>query len=168
MTQVNFILYTSYCTYFHLHGHQCQITFTFLKLFLFQLHSEYRSTYRWHEYTPRQQQVVSRPPQPLHGAGPDGGGADADEDADADADADEDADGYCDGDGVIGVGDGVIGDADGVIGDDDVLLVTRVLMVCTTPAVMSAGGIDGSDFSRRKKHPDLAYRAHQVNTFDKM
>ena len=35
----------------------------------FQLHSEYRSTYRWHEYTPRQQQVVSRPPQPLHGAG---------------------------------------------------------------------------------------------------
>ena len=28
---------------------------------------------------------------------------------------------------------------------------------------MSAGGIDGSDFSRRKKHPDLAYRAHQVN-----
>jgi len=64
-----------------------------------KLHSEYRSTYRWHEYTPRQQQVVSRPPQPLHGA------------------------------------------------------------------VMSAGGIDGSDFSRRKKHPDLAYRAHQI--FDK-
>jgi len=30
---------------------------------------------------------------------------------------------------------------------------------------MSAGGIDGSDFSRRKKHPDLAYRAHQI--FDK-
>ena len=40
----------------------------------FQLHSEYRSTYRWHEYTPRQQQVVSRTPQPLHGAGADGDG----------------------------------------------------------------------------------------------
>ena len=33
---------------------------------------------------------------------------------------------------------------------------------------MSAGGIDGSDFSRRKKHPDLAYRAHQVNKQIKM
>ena len=48
----------------------------------FQLHSEYRSTYRWHEYTPRQQQVVSRPPQPLHGAGDPGDGGDRGDDED--------------------------------------------------------------------------------------
>ncbi|RZB39839.1 nuclear protein MDM1, partial [Asbolus verrucosus] len=29
----------------------------------FQLHSEYRSTYRWHEYTGPRQEVVRRPPQ---------------------------------------------------------------------------------------------------------
>jgi hypothetical protein len=29
-----------------------------------QLHSEYRSTYRWHEYTGPRQEVVRRPPQP--------------------------------------------------------------------------------------------------------
>ena len=29
-----------------------------------------------------------------------------------------------------------------------------------TPPVMSSG-IDGSEFSRRKKHPDVAYRSHQ-------
>ena len=33
--------------------------------YIFQLHSEYRSTYRWYEYTPKQNQVVRRPPQPL-------------------------------------------------------------------------------------------------------
>ena len=33
------------------------------KFFLFQLHSEYRSTYRWHEYTPKQNQVVRTAPQ---------------------------------------------------------------------------------------------------------
>ena len=34
---------------------------------LFQLHSEYRSTYWWHEYTPKQGQVVRKPPQPTGG-----------------------------------------------------------------------------------------------------
>jgi hypothetical protein len=29
-----------------------------------KLHSEYRSTYRWHEYTGPRQEVVRRPPQP--------------------------------------------------------------------------------------------------------
>lgn len=29
----------------------------------FQLHSEYRSTYRWHEYTGPRQEVVRKPPQ---------------------------------------------------------------------------------------------------------
>lgn len=60
-----------------------------------KLHSEYRSTYRWHQYTPKQNQVVRRPPQPINGT------------------------------------------------------------------VMSAG-IDGSDFSRRKKHPDLAHRTNDL------
>ncbi|KAJ8950391.1 hypothetical protein NQ314_007931 [Rhamnusium bicolor] len=31
--------------------------------FSLQLHSEYRSTYRWHEYTGPRQEVVRRPPQ---------------------------------------------------------------------------------------------------------
>ena len=53
--------------------------------FFLQLHSEYRSTYRWHEYTPRQQQVVSRPPQPLHGAGDGGDGGDDDDGGDQQA-----------------------------------------------------------------------------------
>lgn len=53
------------------------------------LHSEYRSTYRWHEYTPKQQQVVRKPPLPQNGT-----------------------------------------------------------------------GIDGSSFSRKKKHPDVAYKSH--------
>ena len=37
-----------------------------------QLHSEYRSTYRWHEYTPKQQSAVVRTaptPQPLTSSG---------------------------------------------------------------------------------------------------
>jgi len=55
-----------------------------------KLHSEYRSTYRWHEYTPKQQQVVRTPPQPVSGS-----------------------------------------------------------------------GIDGAEFSRKKKHPDVAYRSHE-------
>jgi len=55
-----------------------------------QLHSEYRSTYRWHEYTPKENQVVRTPPQPVNGS-----------------------------------------------------------------------GIDGSEFSRKKKHPDLAYKSHE-------
>lgn len=39
------------------------IDFWCCSIFMFQLHSEYRSTYRWHEYTgPRQQEVVRRPP----------------------------------------------------------------------------------------------------------
>merc|ERR1712123_209511 len=54
------------------------------------LHSEYRSTYRWHEYTPKQNQVVRTAPQPVTGS-----------------------------------------------------------------------GIDGSEFSRKKKHPDVAYRSHE-------
>ncbi|XP_071749268.1 uncharacterized protein [Lepeophtheirus salmonis] len=29
------------------------------------LHSEYRSTYRWHEFTPKQQDVIKKPPQPI-------------------------------------------------------------------------------------------------------
>ncbi|XP_014292190.1 uncharacterized protein [Halyomorpha halys] len=32
-----------------------------------KLHSEYRSTYRWHEYTGPRQEVVRKPPQPLSG-----------------------------------------------------------------------------------------------------
>ena len=39
---------------------------------IFQLHSEYRSTYRWHEYTPKQQNTVVRTapvPQPLTSSG---------------------------------------------------------------------------------------------------
>merc|ERR1712106_401075 len=55
-----------------------------------KLHSEYRSTYRWHEYTPKQNQVVRTAPQPVTGS-----------------------------------------------------------------------GIDGSEFSRKKKHPDVAYRSHE-------
>merc|ERR1712106_171428 len=55
-----------------------------------KLHSEYRSTYRWHEYTPKQNQVVRTAPQPANGS-----------------------------------------------------------------------GIDGSEFSRKKKHPDVAYRSHE-------
>ena len=38
-----------------------------------QLHSEYRSTYRWHEYTPKQSSaaaVVRTPPQPSAGEPP--------------------------------------------------------------------------------------------------
>ena len=41
-----------------------------------QLHSEYRSTYRWHEFTPKQpgsgsgQDVVRNPPQPSAGKSP--------------------------------------------------------------------------------------------------
>lgn len=42
-------------------------------LFSFQLHSEYRSTYRWHEYTPKQAGTVVRtapiPQQPLSSSG---------------------------------------------------------------------------------------------------
>ena len=42
-------------------------------LFSFQLHSEYRSTYRWHEYTPKQAGAVVRtapiPQQPLSSSG---------------------------------------------------------------------------------------------------
>ncbi|XP_071749257.1 uncharacterized protein [Lepeophtheirus salmonis] len=30
-----------------------------------KLHSEYRSTYRWHEFTPKQQDVIKKPPQPI-------------------------------------------------------------------------------------------------------
>lgn len=30
---------------------------------MLQLHSEYRSTYRWHEYTGPRQEIVRRPPQ---------------------------------------------------------------------------------------------------------
>jgi len=55
-----------------------------------KLHSEYRSTYRWHEYTPKQNQVVRTAPQPVSGS-----------------------------------------------------------------------GIDGSEFSRKKKHPNVAYRSHE-------
>ena len=43
------------------------------------------------------------------------------------------------------------------------ILIKCVSQLTIIITVMSAGGIDGSDFSRRKKHPDLAYRAHQVN-----
>lgn len=32
-----------------------------------KLHSEYRSTYRWHEYTGPRQEVVRKPPQPISG-----------------------------------------------------------------------------------------------------
>ncbi|KAJ8980722.1 hypothetical protein NQ317_019217, partial [Molorchus minor] len=32
-------------------------------VYYFQLHSEYRSTYRWHEYTGPRQEVIRRPPQ---------------------------------------------------------------------------------------------------------
>jgi len=56
-----------------------------------KLHSEYRSTYRWHEYTPKQNQVVRTAPQPVSGS-----------------------------------------------------------------------GIDGSEFSRKKKHPNVAYRSHEL------
>jgi len=56
-----------------------------------KLHSEYRSTYRWHEYTPKQNQVVRTAPQPVNGS-----------------------------------------------------------------------GIDGSEFSRKKKHPNVAYRSHEL------
>ena len=42
-------------------------------MFSFQLHSEYRSTYRWHEYTPKQAGAVVRtapiPQQPLSSSG---------------------------------------------------------------------------------------------------
>merc|ERR1711913_270182 len=38
-----------------------------------KLHSEYRSTYRWHEYTPKQNQVVRTAPQPVSGSGIEGG-----------------------------------------------------------------------------------------------
>jgi len=55
-----------------------------------KLHSEYRSTYRWHEYTPKQQQVVRKPPLPISGT----------------------------------------------------------------------AGLDGSEFSRKKKHPEVAYKSH--------
>ena len=44
---------------------------------------------------------------------------------------------------VAGGADGD-GNGDGVDIDGDFLLLTRALMVC---AVMSSGGIDGSDFS---------------------
>jgi len=58
-----------------------------------KLHSEYRSTYRWHEYTPKQNQaVVSKPPQPS-----------------------------------------------------------------------SKSGLDGAEFARKKKHPDIAYRSQLSN-----
>ncbi|KAG8227889.1 hypothetical protein J437_LFUL008203 [Ladona fulva] len=33
------------------------------------LHSEYRSTYRWHEYTGPRQEVIRRPPQSVAAAG---------------------------------------------------------------------------------------------------
>lgn len=56
-----------------------------------KLHSEYRSTYRWHEYTPKQNQVVRTAPQSVTGS-----------------------------------------------------------------------GIDGSEFSRKKKHPDVAYKSHEL------
>ncbi|XP_046407147.1 proteoglycan 4-like isoform X3 [Ischnura elegans] len=39
-----------------------------------KLHSEYRSTYRWHEYTGPRQEVIRRPPQPVAAAAGSGGG----------------------------------------------------------------------------------------------
>ncbi|XP_071439033.1 mediator of DNA damage checkpoint protein 1 [Hetaerina americana] len=39
-----------------------------------ELHSEYRSTYRWHEYTGPRQEVIRRPPQPVTASAGSGGG----------------------------------------------------------------------------------------------
>ncbi|KAF4533212.1 hypothetical protein B566_EDAN011852 [Ephemera danica] len=85
------------------------------------LHSEYRSTYRWHEYTGPRQEVVRRPPQPSGGNG-------------------------------------------------SAKSQAAAMMNQCSEEETSAGHVDGSGspsaavepaLSRKKKHPELAYKTHE-------